>query len=115
AVTVFARDRLVTLELATGEPVAAPVALPAGTVGPLPHPSKLPRFFDPAGNGELAFLSLEPIRDRAGGTGSAQHAVTLGAHVAATGRKLWEVEHEGLSWERSPRRREHMPPPDWPL
>jgi outer membrane protein assembly factor BamB/tRNA A-37 threonylcarbamoyl transferase component Bud32 len=109
-VTVFAQDRLVTLEKATGKPVAAPVLVPWPMS--LFRYTHLPRFFDPQGDGEVAFLNLHQERGRR----QDQQAVTkLVALRAVTGKALWERGITGLNDPRLRLHGEGESPPDWPL
>src|SRR5262249_31969897 len=89
--TVFAIDRLITLDRNTGQPVADPVKLPQRIRGNADG-LELPCFFDPAGTGELAMLLIQDIdRENPNDYRASQVALKIAAISAVTGTVLWEV------------------------
>src|SRR5262249_42887307 len=112
-ITVFAKDRLLTLEVKTGTPAAPPVTLPPRRESS-PDSRELPRFFDAAGNGELTVLLMKHVRSRDLNDPASSSGLEVQAVQAVTGERLWSVVHDGLGYEHRLRDRA-LPPWDWPL
>jgi hypothetical protein len=110
ALTVFAGNRLLTLDLATGARIAGPVPLP----GPRIEHEELPRFFEPR-RGEPALIGMLKGRPRDPNQQTSQGTLVLSAMSTATGQTLWETTVEGLHEGLRRRERDRTPPYDWPL
>jgi outer membrane protein assembly factor BamB len=109
----WAAGKLFTLDLRSGKIVAGPVAVPP--VRPrFAMADEPPRFFDPDGSGELAFLSMTGAAMPNAGDLVSQGAMKIAAVSASTGQTLWETVVEGWT-ERQ--RAKHGPATqrDWPL
>jgi outer membrane protein assembly factor BamB/tRNA A-37 threonylcarbamoyl transferase component Bud32 len=113
-VTVVADGTLVTMDLATGRPVAAPINVPAGAYERGDH-GRPPRFFDPCGDGELALVTLNAGSNRDPNRRDSQASLKVGAVGAVTGETLWETTVSGLWIQATSRKRDSAPPHDWPL
>jgi hypothetical protein len=97
-VTVRTQDRLVTLDLRSGTPMGGPIVLPSSSTQDSRKQQQGLRFFDRAGNGELAFLMPDPVRE----PDSRQldkYKAKLTAYSVVSGKKLWEVFQDRLSPE----------------